>query len=163
MLEISTNVWLAGVTGLGSWGNREHMKRNVISLLVVLLFSVTVATAIRGQTTVPIRRKPRRWRQPRSTICRHGMKQRHGCWLTRGRQGHRIVPRRATNCILSSITEHSFHGITPPLEKREKCNLCVRYDVLPMSRAAHNHLRLSKSFTSFQISGAVNGFTMKQR
>jgi hypothetical protein len=43
--------------------------------------------------------------------------------------------RRATNCILSSITEHSFQGITPSPPKRRKCNLCVRYDVLPMSQA----------------------------
>src|SRR6266436_5711182 len=44
--------------------------------------------------------------------------------------------RRATNCSLSSITEHSFQGITPSLYGR-KCHLCVRYNVLPMSQVAH--------------------------
>ena len=44
--------------------------------------------------------------------------------------------RRATNCSLSSITEHCFHGITSS-QKRKKCNPCVRYDLLPMSRVAH--------------------------
>src|SRR5580765_3486217 len=49
--------------------------------------------------------------------------------------------RRATNLTLSSITEHSFHGIHFPPRKGRKCNLCVRYDLLPMSRVAHsNHL-----------------------
>src|ERR1700683_1113853 len=41
--------------------------------------------------------------------------------------------RRATNCSLSSITEHSFHGIAPPLKKGKSvtyvsgtnCYLCV--------------------------------------
>src|SRR5215471_18862541 len=44
--------------------------------------------------------------------------------------------RRATNLTLSSITEHSFHGIHFPPRKGRKCNLCVRYDLLPMSRVA---------------------------
>src|ERR1700687_56260 len=44
--------------------------------------------------------------------------------------------RRATNCNLSSITEHSFHGITSSLKKGKKCNPCVRYELLPMSRVA---------------------------
>src|ERR1700680_3453725 len=47
--------------------------------------------------------------------------------------------RRATNCNLSSITEHSFQGITPS-QKGRKCNPCVRYDLLPMSRVAHIYL-----------------------
>src|ERR1700687_92693 len=43
--------------------------------------------------------------------------------------------RRATNCRRSSITEHSFHGITPPPLKKGKsvtyvsgtiCHLCLR-------------------------------------
>src|ERR1700730_12632882 len=44
--------------------------------------------------------------------------------------------RRATNCSLSSITEHSFQGMSPPPQKGRKCNPCVRYDLLPMSQAA---------------------------
>ena len=43
--------------------------------------------------------------------------------------------RRATNCSLSSITEHSFQGITS--SSRRKCYLCVRYDVSPMSQVGH--------------------------
>src|ERR1700740_951621 len=46
--------------------------------------------------------------------------------------------RRATNLTLSSITEHSFHGIHFPPRKGRKCNLCVRYNLLPMSRVAHS-------------------------
>src|SRR6202022_3313024 len=45
--------------------------------------------------------------------------------------------RRATNCSLSSITEHSFQGITPSPSTGRKCHLCVRYNVLPMSQVAH--------------------------
>ena len=41
---------------------------------------------------------------------------------------------------LSSMTEHCFHGITPS-PKREKCNLCVRYELSPMSRVAHSTWR----------------------
>ena len=41
----------------------------------------------------------------------------------------------ATNCSLSSITEHSFHGMTSS-PKGKKCNLCVRCDLLPMCRVA---------------------------
>src|SRR5258707_1328158 len=42
--------------------------------------------------------------------------------------------RRATNCSLSSITEHSFQGITPSPSTGRKCYLRVRYNVLPMSQ-----------------------------
>jgi len=35
------------------------------------------------------------------------------------------------------MTEHSFHGIYFPPRKGRKCNLCVRYVLLPMSRVAH--------------------------
>src|ERR1700686_3507452 len=49
--------------------------------------------------------------------------------------------RRATNCSLSSITEHSFQGITPSPSTGRKCHLCVRYNVLPMSQVAHSHLQ----------------------
>src|SRR5262249_19546387 len=42
--------------------------------------------------------------------------------------------RRATNCILSSVTEHSFQGISPSLKpggsvtyvSGTKCHLCLR-------------------------------------
>src|ERR1700676_4174882 len=44
--------------------------------------------------------------------------------------------RRATNCSLSSITEHSFQGITTSPSTERKCHLCVRYNVLPMSQVA---------------------------
>src|ERR1700688_3302388 len=46
--------------------------------------------------------------------------------------------RRATKRRRSSITELAFHGIhTSRLQKSEKCNPCVRYEMSPMSRAAH--------------------------
>src|ERR1700692_3776915 len=48
--------------------------------------------------------------------------------------------RRATNCSLSSITEHSFQGITPSPSTGRKCHLCVRYNVLPMSQVAQKEL-----------------------
>ena len=35
------------------------------------------------------------------------------------------------------MTEHSFQGIHFLLKKRRKCNLCVRYVLLPMCRVAH--------------------------
>src|SRR5882757_5976540 len=36
------------------------------------------------------------------------------------------------------MTELAFHGIhTSRLQKSEKCNPCVRYEMSPMSRAAH--------------------------
>src|SRR6202158_3839103 len=43
--------------------------------------------------------------------------------------------RRATNCSLSSITEHSFQGITPS-PKGKECHPCVRYKLSPMCQAA---------------------------
>jgi hypothetical protein len=46
------------------------------------------------------------------------------------------VSRRATNCSLSSMTEHSFHGIHFLLKESRKCNICVRYVLLPMCRVA---------------------------
>src|SRR6266478_2861545 len=48
--------------------------------------------------------------------------------------------RRATNCSLSSITEHSFQGIHFLLKKRRKCNPCVRCVLSPMSQVAHESL-----------------------
>src|SRR5437762_12076418 len=49
--------------------------------------------------------------------------------------------RRATKRRRSSITELAFHGIhTSRLQKSEKCNPCVRYEMSPMSRAAHIRL-----------------------
>src|SRR6266704_1922719 len=59
--------------------------------------------------------------------------------------------RRATNCSLSSITEHSFHGITPSQKNRRKCHPCVRYDVLPMSQAAQNGSASSTPSTERRI------------
>jgi hypothetical protein len=44
---------------------------------------------------------------------------------------------RATNRRRSSITEHSFHGIHASPAKGKSCYPCVRYDLSPMSRAAH--------------------------
>src|SRR6266567_4638791 len=45
--------------------------------------------------------------------------------------------RRATKRRRSSITELAFHGIhTSRLQKSEKCNPCVRYEMSPMSQAA---------------------------
>src|SRR5258705_4323155 len=49
--------------------------------------------------------------------------------------------RRATKRRRSSITELAFPGIhtsrLQSLQKSEKCNPCVRYEMSPMSRAAH--------------------------
>jgi hypothetical protein len=51
--------------------------------------------------------------------------------------------RRATKRRRSSITELAFHGIhTSRLQKSEKCNPCARYEMSPMSRAAHHNLNL---------------------
>src|SRR5215213_9100776 len=50
----------------------------------------------------------------------------------------------ATNRRRSSITEHSFHRTLLPrhphlplLGKSRRCNPCVRYELSPLSRAAH--------------------------
>src|ERR1700676_1148695 len=43
--------------------------------------------------------------------------------------------KRPTKRTRSSITEHSFQGITPS-PKGKKCPPCVRYKVSPMSQAA---------------------------
>src|SRR5579864_1343670 len=43
--------------------------------------------------------------------------------------------KRPTKRTRSSITEHSFQGITPS-PKGKKCHPCVRYKVSPMSQAA---------------------------
>jgi enamine deaminase RidA (YjgF/YER057c/UK114 family) len=49
----------------------------------------------------------------------------------------RPARRRATKRRRSSITELAFHGIhTSHLQKSEKCNPCVRYELSPMSQAA---------------------------
>src|SRR5258707_10207657 len=48
------------------------------------------------------------------------------------------VGRRATNCSLSSITEHSFQGIIPSPSTGRKCYLRVRYNVLPMSQVGQS-------------------------
>src|ERR1700676_3444844 len=45
--------------------------------------------------------------------------------------------KRPTKRTRSSITEHSFQGITPS-PKGKKCHPCVRYKVSPMSQAAHH-------------------------
>src|SRR5260370_15357651 len=49
--------------------------------------------------------------------------------------------RRATKRRRSSITELAFHGIhtsrLQSLQKSEKCNPCVRYEMSPMSQVAH--------------------------
>src|SRR5271165_926871 len=55
--------------------------------------------------------------------------------------------RRATNCSLSSITEHSFQGIFSSPTQEGKCYPCVRYNVLPMSQAAHQRSYLRKLLT----------------
>src|ERR1700730_4105656 len=43
--------------------------------------------------------------------------------------------KRPTKRTRSSITEHSFQGITPS-PKGKKCHPCVRYKVSPMCQAA---------------------------
>jgi hypothetical protein len=48
--------------------------------------------------------------------------------------------RRATNCSLSSITEHSFHGIASSLRGGSVTHV-FRYDVLPMFPTAHFKIR----------------------
>ena len=45
--------------------------------------------------------------------------------------------RRATKRRRSSTAEHSFQGIPTSRANRRKCYPCVRYEVSPMSRAAH--------------------------
>src|SRR3989442_2510487 len=50
--------------------------------------------------------------------------------------------RRATKRRRSSITELAFRGIEPSrLQKSEKCNPCVRYEMSPMSQAAQLSVR----------------------
>ncbi len=72
-----------------------------------------------------------------------------GRFRTPGKVQPSSASRRATNCSLSSITEHSFHGITSSLKKGRKCNLCVRYDLSPMSRVAQKQLaKFSRWFQS---------------
>src|SRR6266568_2946716 len=44
--------------------------------------------------------------------------------------------KRATKRTRSSITEHSFHGITPS-PKGKECHPCVRYKLSPMFQTAH--------------------------
>src|SRR5689334_19656905 len=45
---------------------------------------------------------------------------------------------RITNRMRASITELSFHGIPLPAPfQGKKCNPCLRYVLLPMSRAGH--------------------------
>src|SRR6266568_552006 len=45
--------------------------------------------------------------------------------------------KRATKRTRSSITEHSFHGITPS-PKGKECHPCVRYKLSPMFQTAQN-------------------------
>src|SRR5213593_3342069 len=62
--------------------------------------------------------------------------------------------RRATNCSLSSMTEHSFQGITPSSLEEEsvthvsgtKCHLCLRplRTYLPLCSHAHRLSVLSR-------------------
>src|SRR5262252_8655077 len=55
------------------------------------------------------------------------------------------------------MTEHSFQGIHFLLKKRRKCNLCVRYVLLPMCRVAHrfwemmSSSRVPRSFLLFDV------------
>jgi hypothetical protein len=62
--------------------------------------------------------------------------------LAAGLAGDSELPAKlATNCSRSSITEHSFQGITPAC-----LSLGVQSNVLPMSQAAHQrHARTSAS------------------
>src|SRR5947207_1336283 len=57
--------------------------------------------------------------------------------------------RRAIKRRRSSITELAFHGIhtsrLQSLQKSEKCNPCVRYEMSPMSRAAQMISRTVRS------------------
>ena len=63
-----------------------------------------------------------------------------------GKKVMQFPQRRPLNCSLSSITEHSFHGIHFLLKKRRKCNLCVRYVLLPMCRVAQRTYILFESW-----------------
>src|ERR1700686_2804093 len=82
--------------------------------------------------------------------------------------------RRATNCSLSSITEHSFQGITPSPSTGRKCHLCVRYNVLPMSQVAHpdkienvpsvppfRHSHVAATQQEWVLLAALNGCLMR--
>jgi hypothetical protein len=65
--------------------------------------------------------------------------------------------RRATNCSLSSITEHSFQGITTSPSTGRKCHLCVRYNVLPnVSGRSKSHQRATPLFQFQAISEPEN-------
>src|ERR1700682_391006 len=62
--------------------------------------------------------------------------------------------KRPTKRTRSSITEHSFQGITPS-PKGKKCHPCVRYKVSPMSQAAH-HVSGRSDGTLGQVARPVN-------
>src|ERR1700722_3829706 len=74
--------------------------------------------------------------------------------------------RRATNCRLSSIAEHSFQGIAPSLYGR-KSHLCVRYNVLPMSQAAHGQFIfndfLRYALVRFKLRNPAAGYGQNQQ
>src|ERR1700694_1729762 len=69
--------------------------------------------------------------------------------------------KRPTKRTRSSITEHSFQGITPS-PKGKKCHPCVRYKVSPMSQAAQNQrtylrkpLTVASTVASFRFSSCI--------
>src|SRR5580704_15003131 len=62
--------------------------------------------------------------------------------------------RRATNCNRSSMTEHSFQGISPSSKKAKECNPCVRYEMSPMSQVAHNKTEAFRDATGERYASA---------
>src|SRR5262249_28082957 len=62
-----------------------------------------------------------------------------------------LSSRRLTKRGRSSITELAFHGIyTSPVKSAGKWNPCVRYEMEPVSRAAHNYLEYLACETEVQ-------------
>src|SRR5882762_3559518 len=58
----------------------------------------------------------------------------------------------------SSITEHSFQGITPS-PKGKKCHPCVRYKLSPMCQAAQSHLGSDLIFQIFELNSGKRFWT----
>jgi hypothetical protein len=54
-------------------------------------------------------------------------------------------PRDNAKALFHHRTLFPRHPHLPPCKRSEKCYPCVRYDVAPMSQAAHNGLEISKS------------------
>jgi hypothetical protein len=119
------------------------MQRQILRRATALAASAALAAGA-GQTRHTARLGPRSLgalrycmkyeRAPRANSA--------GSIRTKNVGGCYLVATRPTNRRRSSMTEHSFHGInTSRPKKSEKCYPCVRYDLSPMSQAAHRPRR----------------------